>query len=743
MRLALLLPLLFQLHAFGQLGDGMKSHVTASLKANRASVKPGETFLLGIHLKMADHWHTYWENPGFAGAPTKWKLDLPEGLEVGELAFPLPKRFEDEAGYVTYGYDDETLLIAEAVYRGNATELNISAQIDWLECKELCIPGNAKDSLKLKTGASQPANEALFDRFNALVPKDYGPDAPFDYQTSFELEAERWRGQLTIVPKNARDWPGEDLEGFRFLPLATEQGELKEVSLRFENGAYVFDLGYEAWEAVPEDFRIHGVTALPLDGGLHVARMQLHPQDGGGAASREPASMPENAGPSRTLWAILLLAFVGGVILNLMPCVLPVLSLKVFGLMKEAGSHAGRRQAYGWVYTLGIMTCFLILSLFFVAAKSAGERLGVGFQFQSPAFVIFIGALIFVMGLSFLGVFSIDAPNSNKLYNLSARSGYQGAFFQGALMTVLSTPCTAPAVGAAYGWAISQPAPMLILIFQVVAFGLAFPYLLLCYAPRLLKVFPKPGPWMNGFKAAMGFLLLATVVWLLGVLATLTGPSGVVGALTFLLALGAASWVFGLTFHTDRRGKGLAWTTAILAAGVYFGLFNFFDIRAPFQEKRAEREDLRLAILSEAANGAGADVFAQLERRVTTADALAWVPFSDANLDYFRGENRLVFLDFTAEWCITCKANEKLVIDTRKIRELFAERNVVAMQADYTDKNDDMTAFINSFGRAGVPLYVVYPGEGAPILLPETITPGMVVDAVENAAAQLAQRTSL
>ncbi len=739
MRLALLLPLLFQTLVFAQV---TKSHVTAKLTANRAGIVKGERFMVGIHLKMSDHWHTYWENPGFSGLPTTWDIEAPPGLKLGELQFPLPKKFTDDAGFVTYGYDDETLLIAEAVYDGAADKIEIKAKIDWLECKELCIPGSAEGALKIAVGASKPANQALFDKYTALVPQPFTNDAPFVYESEFTLEAEQWRGRLRVTPKAGRAMSKDDLSGLRFFPLATEDGELKQSDVVYRDGAYVFDLRYEAFEEkLPADFAIGGVVALPIDGGLQVARLQLYPPPGAGGGAASAAA----SGGGYAFWTVLLLAFLGGMILNLMPCVLPVLSLKVFSLLKEAGESASRRRRFGWVYAFGIMACFLALSLFFVAAKSAGERLGVGFQFQSPGFVVVISALIFVMGLSFLGVFHIGAPNSNKLYNLSARSGYQGAFFQGVLMTVLSTPCTAPALGAAYGWAISQTAPLLILIFQVVALGLAFPYLLLCYAPVLLKVLPKPGPWMNTFKIAMGFLLIATVIWLMSVLATLTGPSGVVGLATVLLALSAAAMVFGRAYHGERRVAGLAFAVVLTAAGVYLGLFRLFDIREPFKDVRAAREDLRLEIMSElAANGAGfEDVYADLEKRVTTADQLAWVPYSPNNLSYFQKKNRVVFMDFTAEWCLTCKANEKLVIDTRKIRELFARERVVAMKADYTDKDDHLTELIHSFNRAGVPLYVVYPGEGEPILLPETITPSMVVAAVEDASAQIGQRTSL
>ena len=730
-------------------GQDEPAKVTADLIANRSTVVKGEPFLLGIHLKMSDHWHTYWEFPGFSGLPTTWKLEPVEGLEIKKLRFPLPKKFTDEAGFVTYGFDDEALLTAEAVYSGEKSEIVIKGDIDWLQCKELCIPGKEKVTLTLKVGARQDTNGPLFEKYLALSPTPFDEKTPFSYHTEYKFEGELWHGKLELTPEAGTILLNQP-EAVKFFPLGNEASELDTAKISFQDGKYVFELTYKSWEEQPpENLVLNGVVSLPTEDGSLNIRIKLFPMGNQPTASVTPApaiqseTNPSGAEPGFNLafFTILLFAFIGGMILNLMPCVLPVLSLKVFSLLKDAGESKLRRIQFGWVYTLGIAASFLVLSVFFVAAKLAGEQLGVGFQFQSPGFVIGIAALIFVMGLSFAGVFHIGAPNSGRLQKMSMESGYRGAFFQGALMTLLSTPCTAPLLGAAYGWALAQDPGIIILTFQIIALGLASPYLLLCYLPGLLKFLPKPGPWMDHFKTAMGFLLLATVIWLFKVLGDLTGVDGIVGLLLLLLALGVACTIYGKTAHSEKRIPGFINAVIILAIGVKLGLFGIFDIRHPKQGKVAREEALRLKFMSEGINDE--TLFALLNKEVTTAEELAWVPYTAENLAYFREQNRLVFLDFTATWCLTCKANEALVIDTAAIRKLFAENNMVTMKADYTDRSDELTEFIKSFNRAGVPLYVIFPAQNAPIVLPETITKSIVTNAVEEAVDTMTQNASL
>ncbi|CAM2008680.1 cytochrome c biogenesis protein CcdA [Acanthopleuribacter pedis] len=724
------------------------THVAAKIVADHTVVAKGEPFSLAIHLKMRDHWHTYWESPGFAGLPTEWILEPVEGLQVEDLQFPVPKRFVDDAGYVTYGYDDEALLIAQARYTGSETEISIKGLVKWLECKESCIPGEAKAELNLGVGQAKPTETKLFEQFRARLPRPAPKD--FQYAVSWQFAEEKWNARVTFGEAESASIKTKP-EAITFFPTFTEEAQHDGIKARHEGGRLVVDLEFGAFAAEPEAPTLGGVFDFGAD--HPPLRLQLYPEPSAelGVA---PASSAKVGPPAETpaldysFWTILLFAFLGGAILNLMPCVLPVLSLKVFAVVKEAGENHWHRIKLGWVYTAGIMVCFLVFSLFFIVAKSAGNEIGVGFQFQNPVFVIGMTALIFVLGLSFLGVYEISAPDANALYGLSNRQGAGGAFFQGALMTLLSTPCTAPLLGTAYAWALTQNALVILLVFQVIAFGLAFPYLLLCYIPGLVKLLPKPGPWMHHFKVVLGFLMMATVVWLFSVLVDLTGRDGVIGTMTMLVGLSFSAWVFGQSWFTESRRGGLLVAVLSAAASIFVGMFMLFDISNPKAARERFIEDLRLDLqgqlqASQTNTGElGDQYFKTIERRFSTPDTIAWIPYSEKGLAHLRQTNSIVFVDFTAAWCLTCKANEKLVIDRSAVRQVLADEGIYSVKVDYTNKDDHITQMLQQFNRAGVPLYVVYPGQGDPIVLPETLTQKMLLDAFSDARVQLTQQTN-
>ena len=717
---------------------------SAKLIADHETIAKGEAFQIGLALTMNDHWHTYWENPGSSGLPTTLEIEPVEGLEVGNLQFPLPKRFQDDIGMVTYGYDDRALLIAKAKYSGNAKTLTIKAKASWLECKEICVPGDAELTLTVAVGEAKPAHDDAFQKANAAIPIVYGEEAPFTYQSSFQFKGDAWHGQVLISPREGIDLPIQP-NAVKYFPLAIGQmdADLAEYQVSKDGNGYKLDLRYEAYVETPgADTAIAGVVQVPTTNGNHIARLPLYPT--APTANAIETNAPEKAKEGSLdygLWIILLFGFLGGIILNLMPCVLPVLSLKIFGIIKDAEMTPRLRIQHAWIVTLGISISFLVFSLFFIFSKAAGQQLGIGFQFQDPLFVIFMSALIFVMALSFLGVFHLEPPATNNLYELTQRHGWQGAFFQGALMTVLSTPCTAPLLGTAYGWALSQSPWIILLTFQVIALGLAFPYLLLCHSPKLMGLLPKPGNWMNHFKIGLGFILMATLIWLFSILWELTGPSGLIGTMALLLGLAVACYIFGQTFFSESRRKGLVWVVLVSAVTVYFSMFRLFDIQQPFLAKEKAQEYLRLAFLSEATHGG--DVITALENRKTTPEEIAWIPYSKDNLAHFRNKGRIVFMDFTAAWCATCKANEKIFIDTRTIRTAFAEKDVITIKVDYTDRSDEITAMLGSFDRAGVPLYLFYPGNNDAIVLPEAINKTMLLDALDEAIQVNTQKTQL
>ena len=719
---------------------------STKLIANRETIAKGESFLIGLEMIMDDHWHTYWENPGSSGLPTTIEFEPVAGLELGTLQFPLPKRFEDEYNMVTFGYDEKVLLILEAVYRGDASEITLKGKANWLECKQVCIPGEAEVSLALKVGTQKAANQALFQTFSSKIPTSYSDQSPFTYTSQFAFKGEKWHGTVTLTPKEGHTFSSEP-DDVTFLPLAVGEleAELTGYKVAKKGQGYTLDLEYSSYvDAVSPETLINGIVQLATSTGSHIVRIPLYPI-GGGSTNQATTAPTEGkkSGLDYGIWMILLFGFLGGIILNLMPCVLPVLSLKVFNIIQDANMSPGKRIQHAWIVTAGIAVSFLVLSLFFIFSQAAGEKLGIGFQFQNPLFVISISALIFVMALSFFGVFHLEPPASNDLYALTQRHGWQGAFFQGALMTILSTPCTAPLLGTAYAWALAQTPFIIFLTFQVIAFGLAFPYLVLCHSPKLMRLLPKPGNWMNHFKIGLGFLLMATLIWLFSILWELTGSSGLIGTMALMLGLACAAYIFGQTFFSEKRMKGLIWTALVTLAAVYISMFRLYDIQHPFDAKKKHDNYLRLAFLSEAGGEASQNVFSALEQQKTTSEEIAWVPYSKNNVEYFRNQGRIVFLDFTAAWCATCKTNEKIFIDTKSIRTVFADKDVVTIKVDYTDKSDEITTLLNDFDRAGVPLYLFYPGTLDAIVLPEVINKSMLLNAVDEAEQLLSQKTSV
>ncbi len=666
-------------------------HVSVKLVADHETIAAQQSFSLAIRMDMKDHWHTYWENPGSSGLPTTVNWTLPEGLELSALLFPNPTRFVDAAGFVTYGYDKTTYLIVDAKYTGSDPSISIKGVVEWLECKEICIPGQQDVSLTLNVGDPSPTSLAKsIQDARSKIPTVYGDEAPFSYASKTEMVGDTWTGTIQLTAKTA-DWSPSQIEYF---PGPNPNGELKNHATRRQDDHWIVELDYNIWEEnVADDLEMFGV--LIFDDGESY-KIPVYPNKG------EISAVAKASNSNRKgMLLILFMAFIGGIILNLMPCVLPVLSLKILSFIQEAGESRARRMQFGWVYTLGIMVSFLLLSAAIIALKMTGERVGIGFQFQNASFVVFMIVLLFVMGLSFFGVFTLNPPQVSGLTGLTTKQGLSGAFFNGILMTLLSTPCTAPLLGAAYGWAMSAEYWQLLVVFQAVAIGLAAPYLLLCSAPYLLKFLPKPGPWMDDFKVFMGFPLLATCVWLLWVLGTLEGSKAIIATLTLLVFLAISLWLVGKSLYGKKKVLGLSFALLLAFLGGWLGL------------------------------------------RINAPSNIEWTPYTAEQLASLRGADRLVFLDFTAEWCTTCKFNEKLVIDTQAVRNAFAQNEVATVKVDYTHYDQEITRMLNEFERAGVPLYVIYPGSGEPIVLPEVITQSMVLAAVKEGSARLNQMSQL
>ena len=454
---------------------------------------------------------------------------------------------------------------------------------------------------------------------------------------------------------------------------------------------------------------LRGVLVYGLDGAVQAGVLTLDlraaPRRGGGILQRDYRAASGQV--ERPLWFYIAFAALGGLILNLMPCVLPVISLKVLGFVNQAGEEAQRVRQLGWAFCAGIMATFLVLALAVLLLKSSGEQIGWGFQFQYPGFVVAMSALVFALALSLFGVYEILLPGTSSLGGLGGREGLTGSFLNGVLATILATPCTAPFLGTALGFAFAQPVAVVVAVFLAIGVGMALPYGVLAIEPAWIGRLPKPGPWLVRFKQLMGFLLMATVLWLLWVLGKQTGVEGVVWTGAFLLGLGLACWVWGQwgSFQHPNRSKRVA---RVAALGLVVGSYAIFV--HPLLTANPDQ---------------------------TTAPALDWQPFSAARVEELVAGGQMVFIDFTAEWCWTCKVNEQAVLAQHVVREQFAALNVALVQADWTNRNPEITQFLRAFGRSGVPLYVIFPAGliDQPLVLPEVITPAMVVEKLAAAAA--------
>jgi thiol:disulfide interchange protein DsbD len=655
-----------------------KDLVAASLVADTSVILPGQPFQVGLLLRMAPGWHTYWQNPGDAGLATTINWDLPEGFTAGAIEWPVPRRIIEPGDIHAFGYKGETLLLVTITPPSSieAREITLRARASWLVCEQICIPGRADVSLALAVGQeTKPENSALFDRFRAMLPAKTNP--PF--RTQWTNSGQNWNLAIS----------GGEMDGkIDFFPLAGDE-QVHATPRELDNGA--------ADIAVPGTSPAQGVIVLtPANG------------DPRGWVVSSATSTNEPAPITSGLWRFLLLGFIGGLILNLMPCVLPVISLKIFGFMRQAGDSRASILRHGAAFVAGIFLWFLGLAVVIIALKTAGHEVTWAFQFQNPWFNFVIGAIVFLFALNLFGVFEIVLPGraTQGLAEAGSHGGLGGSFAQGLLATLLATPCTAPFLGTALGFAFSQSSGVILAMFASIAAGMSAPYLLLSAQPSWMRFLPKPGAWMERLKQFMGFPLLATLLWLLYVIGQQRGTEALIWAAAAYLCLGLAAWLYGAFLGpiNSSRAKLLA-TLGMLVAlglGIFYFTGNLFA---------------RAAATSPAKPG-----------QVST-DSIPWVPYSEAELQRLLAEGKPVFLDFTADWCITCKFNMRTAIDTAAVREAFEKLGIVPMLADWTNSNPEITRKLAQFDRVGVPFYLFYAAGRAesPVILPELLTEQIIL----------------
>ena len=690
----------------------------ARLLLSAEAARPGETILAGVLLKMPSGWHTYWRNAGDSGAPTQIEWQVPDGIRAGEIQWPVPEKIT-ESDLTTYVYHDETLLIVPLTLPDHlpAGRKALKAQVSWLECERVCLPGKGEVTASLEVGPeSKPsADSGLFGAWKKKLPRT---DSRVAARAWWEKEAD---GDTRPVLLEVSMKEGED-----FLPYSSKDFEVQATT--------------EKLPAVGDQIRLRklvkkseGNWPARLQGilvgkpGSAVGAVEIDAPivaPSGSALETKPAtelanSVPEPTAyrpPERSLSWMLLSAFLGGLILNIMPCVLPVIALKVLSFVNQSKESPARVRKQGLLYGLGVLVSFLVLAGIVIAVQQAGRAASWGMQFQNPQFLVVMTVLVTLVALNLFGVFEVTLSGRalGAAADLASREGNVGAFFNGVLATALATPCTAPFLGVALGFAFTQSASVVILMFLMIGLGLAAPYVLLSFVPGLAAFLPRPGAWMENFKMAMGFPMLATAVWLFSLTTAHFGRNAQFWLGIFLVLLALAAWVWGQFVQRGARHRGLATAVSVaFLALAYFGVLEGeVGWRSPPTEKNAA------------------------DSRAHEPGGIEWQPWSPEAVAKARANGRPVFVDFTADWCVTCQANKRTSIEISSVRAKLKQINAVALIGDYTREDDAITAELKRFGRAGVPLVLVYPADpkAAPVVLPEVLTPGIVLDALEKAA---------
>jgi thiol:disulfide interchange protein len=660
-------------------------------------VSAGKPVWLGLVIEHAPHWHTYWKNPGDSGLPTSLTWQLPAGVAAGEIAWPTPQRLPI-GPLVNYGYEGKLLLPVPAEvasgFQGESLNVKLSAQ--WLVCKDVCIPQQGEFALRVPAKATTAAHAALFDAAWAAQPKDAA-----EAKVSAELidDAKALRVAIGGLPAALQ---GKDLSFFA--EAAGVIDHAAKVKGAWDGTTWRADVPISP-QRFESPLKMHAVLTAPGQAAGTRVDMKIA---GAWPALTPPAPVAETSTPAAAVappppdfgFAVaLLFAFIGGALLNLMPCVFPILSLKVLGF----AGHAHSRRALvggGLAYTAGVVLSFVALAALLIALRAGGEQIGWGFQLQSPGFVAALAVLFTIIALNLAGLFEFGTVLPSGLASLQMRHPLADSFLTGVLAVAVASPCTAPFMGAALGFAFTLPAAQSLLLFGVLGLGMALPYLVMSLWPAVARAMPRPGAWMATFKTAMAFPMLATVVWLVWILGQQTSIDGAAALLAVLVALAFALWAWGRIDST--RFARAAWSTlgvALLGVSIAWALPTWREAQAaPAGAVSGER----------------------------------WQPWSPERVAALNAEGRTVFVDFTAAWCVTCQVNKRSTLNDAGLMADMDTARVALLRADWTRRDATISNELSRLGRNGVPVYAVYrPGQTQPTLLPELLS----VSTVRNALA--------
>lgn len=659
-----------------------KNPVTATLISENSVIHPGETFTVGILLKHEPHWHTYWLNPGGeTGLPTTVEWDGPEGFLFSEIQWPKPQRIAVD-DIVSYGYENEALLIAEVTAPENlpvGESIQLNTNIDWLMCKDVCVPGGTSIDINLPVSEEGVLieDESLLGKIAQTRAEQ--PQSLPQWKTT--LQKEQNALLLTITSKAETN-----------ANLALNKAHF------FSNNDLVPAANAQIFSSAKNSFQLRLTTdplstEQELSGIIYAEEGWLADGSASGLLIEIPLATATTATASSGLsLEILLLAFIGGLILNLMPCVFPVIGIKIMGFVQQAGENRRKVTLHGLIFTFGVLLSFWILAGALILLRAQGSQIGWGFQLQSPLFVYFLIILLFIFALNLTGLFEVGTSAVGVGSKLTAKSGLSGSFFSGVLATIVATPCAAPFLAVALGAALTLPPAASLLVFTVIGLGLSFPYLILSAFPKWVNILPRPGSWMESFKQIMAFPLFATVAFLIWVLAAQVEGYGLLWVLLAITVIALVGWIYGrwtgLQHKSSVRIVAQIVTLCLLIGAIVMGY-----PRAP-EEK--------------------------------------WHTWSPELVATLKEKDRPIYIDFTARWCATCQTNKAAVFGSQRVLDTFKEKNVALLKADWTNRDPLISETLAKYGRSAVPFNLVYlPSEEKPIVLPTLLTPGIVLEVFE------------
>jgi thiol:disulfide interchange protein len=676
-------------------------NVRAELLSEMAQIKAGEPFWVALRHTIRPKWHTYWKNPGDSGLPTEIDWKLPAGARVEPIVWPMPK-LENVSGVINYGYSDDVLLLARITPPVDAAgQFTIEAAANWLVCEDVCIPEEGKFALTLPVGpAATPATaetRTLFDKTRREVPIVSPWSARYGLARSGDptlvIDA---KGLTAATIRDVYFFPGE---WGAVAHMAKQTAAITADGIRIP-----LKKGDDKSKATPG--KLIGTLVLTEKTGEGESRQAFDL-----VATLDPAFVPASSfsaagGEPLSLWEALLFALLGGMILNLMPCVFPVLAMKAASFARLAGGSRAELRQDGLAYTAGVLVSFGVMAAIVLAIRASVGEVDWGFQFQSPVFSLLVAYLFFAVGLNLSGLFEIGSGRFAGVgQGLTRRAGSTGAFFTGVLAVVVATPCTAPFMAAALGFALTQPAPQTVAVLLVMGLGLALPYLALATTPALQRLMPRPGAWMDRLRQFLAFPMYASAVWMVWVLTQQVGADGVMYALGGMILIGFAIWLAKLGDGLSWMRHGVAAISMLLALGAAVKL-----------------QDGSATAATGVGPGSGSGVSFE-----------GWERFSRARMDEAVKQGKPVFVDFTAAWCITCLVNERVALETPAARRAFEVAGVVKLKGDWTNRDPEITATLKEAGRAGVPLYLLWaPGAERPRILPQVLTEGMILSELSS-----------